>query len=48
MNYLLSAEKFFLMRKVLGQSHSEIASELGISKSTVERHITDAIKKCMT
>lgn len=38
--------RVFLMRKLLGMSQLEIAQELDISKSTVERHITNAIKKC--
>ncbi|MBL4855237.1 MAG: sigma-70 family RNA polymerase sigma factor [Robiginitomaculum sp.] len=38
--------RVFLMRKLMGLSQVEISQELGISKSTVERHITNAIKKC--
>ncbi len=38
--------KVFLMRKLLGKSQREISKELGISISTVERHITNAIKRC--
>jgi len=40
------SRRVFLMRKLLGMSQLEISQELGISKSTVERHITNAIKKC--
>ena len=38
--------KVFLMRKIIGMSHKEIAAELDISTSTVERHITNAIQRC--
>ena len=38
--------KVFLMRKFYGKSQKEISKELGISTSTVERHITNAIKQC--
>lgn len=38
--------KVFLMRKIHGISQKEIAKRLGISTSTVERHITNAIKRC--
>jgi len=40
--------RVFLMRKLLGKSQAEISSELGISKSTVERHITNALKRCQS
>lgn len=38
--------KVFLMRKIHGLSQKQIAKKLGISTSTVERHITNAIKRC--
>lgn len=38
--------RVFLMRKLLGMSHNEISTRLDISKSTVERHITNAIRHC--
>lgn len=38
--------RVFLMRKFYGLSHREIAAQLNISQSTVERHITNAIKRC--
>lgn len=38
--------RVFLMRKLQGMSHKEISKKLGISTSTVERHITNAIKQC--
>lgn len=39
-------KKVFYLRKLYGLTHKEIAKELGISTSTVERHITIAIKQC--
>lgn len=38
--------RVFLMRKLYGLSHKVIAKELNISTSTVERHISNAIKRC--
>jgi len=37
--------KVFLLRKIKGWSHKKIASYLGISTSTVERHITNALTR---
>lgn len=37
--------RVFILRKFLGMSQKQIASELNISTSTVERHITNAIAK---
>ena len=39
-------KRVFLMRKLYGMSHRDISKELGISTSTVERHISNAIKRC--
>jgi RNA polymerase sigma-70 factor (ECF subfamily) len=39
-------KRVFLLRKVHGKSHKQIAKELNISTRTVERHITNAIKLC--
>lgn len=36
----------FRLRKIDGLSHTEIAERLGISKKTVERHITRALQLC--
>lgn len=36
----------FLMRKVYGYSHREIADQLGISTSTVEKHISTGLYRC--
>ena len=38
--------KVYLMRKVYGMSHKEIASNLGITVSTVEAHLSKAFKDC--
>ena len=37
--------KVFLLRKIYGWPHKKIASRLGISISTVERHITIALSR---
>ncbi len=36
----------FLLRKLEGLSHQEIAERLGISRSLVEKHIVNAMKHC--
>lgn len=36
----------FVLKKVYGYSQKEIASELGISEKTVEKHIAEGIKRC--
>lgn len=36
----------FLLRKLEGLSHPEIAERLGISRSLVEKHIVSAMKHC--
>ncbi|MEX5504302.1 sigma-70 family RNA polymerase sigma factor [Pseudomonas putida] len=36
----------FLLRKLDGLSHGEIATRLGLSKATVEKHIVNAMKHC--
>jgi RNA polymerase sigma factor (sigma-70 family) len=36
----------FLLRKVHGLSHKEIASQLGIAVSTVEKHLVKALEQC--
>ncbi len=38
--------KVYLMRKVYGMSHKDIAVRLGISVSTVESHLAKAFKHC--
>lgn len=39
-------QKVFVMCKVYGFSHKEIASELNISVSTVEKHLVKGLKRC--
>lgn len=36
----------FLLRKLEGLSHQEIAERMGISKDMVEKHIVNALKYC--
>jgi RNA polymerase sigma factor (sigma-70 family) len=38
--------RVFLMRKAYDMSHKEIAASLGISESTVEKHIGTALARC--
>ncbi len=38
--------RVYLMRKVHGMSHREIAEGLGIKQSTVEKHISKGIRDC--
>ena len=40
--------RVFLLRKIKGLSHKKIASQLDISTSTVERHITLALSRLST
>lgn len=39
-------QRVFIMRKVYGFSHKEISHKLGISVSTVEKHIVSGLKRC--
>jgi len=39
--------RVFVMRKVYGFRHKEIASALGISTSTVEKHLANGLQKCI-
>jgi len=38
--------RVFVLKKVYGYSQKEIAKELQISESTVEKHIADGLKRC--
>ena len=38
--------RVYLMRKVYGMSHGEIAQRLGISVSTVEKHLIKGVEMC--
>lgn len=42
----VQCRRAFLMRKVYGYSHSEIARELNISVSTVEKHLSNGLRRC--
>ncbi|MFJ2482021.1 sigma-70 family RNA polymerase sigma factor [Pseudomonas sp. NPDC087598] len=42
----VACRESFLLRKIEGLSHVEIASQLGISKALVEKHIVNAMKHC--
>ncbi|MFA5630625.1 MAG: RNA polymerase sigma factor [Porticoccaceae bacterium] len=39
-------QKVFVLKKVYGHSHQEISKELGISISTVEKHVAAGLKRC--
>jgi len=39
-------QKGFVLKKVYGLSHKEIASRLNISVSTVEKHVAAGLKRC--
>lgn len=40
-------QRVFIMKKVFGYSHKEIAAELQISVSTVEKHVALGLKRCL-
>ena len=42
----VQCRKVFVLRKIYGFSHKEIASELKLSPHTVESHIANAMRKC--
>ncbi|XOV85839.1 MAG: RNA polymerase sigma factor [Pseudomonadota bacterium] len=42
----LQCRKVFVLKKVYNYSQKEISSELGISQSTVEKHIALGIRRC--
>ena len=39
-------QRVFIMHKVYGFKYKEISQQLGISVSTVEKHIMTGLKKC--
>lgn len=45
-NLPLQCRKAFILRKIYGYSHKEIAKELEISISTVEKHLAHGLLKC--
>ena len=36
----------FVLKKVYGYSQKEIAEELGLSQSTIEKHVAQGVKRC--
>ena len=42
----LQCRKTFILRKVYGLSHHDVAEHLGISISTVEKHLAHGLLKC--
>ena len=42
----VACRESFLLRKLEGLSHPEIAERLGLSRSVVEKHIVNAMKHC--
>ncbi len=42
----VECRKSFVLKKVYGYSQREIARELGLAESTVEKHIAQGIKRC--
>lgn len=43
----VQCRRAFVLRKVYGYTQREIAAELGLSESTVEKHIALGMKRCM-
>ena len=39
-------QRVFMMKKAYGYSHKEISSQLGISTSTVEKHVAAGLRRC--
>ncbi len=42
----VQCRKVFVLKKVYGYSQREIAQQLGLSQSTVEKHISTGMKRC--
>ena len=42
----VQARRVFVLKKVYGYSQREIASELGIAESTIEKHVALAVRRC--
>lgn len=42
----VQCRKVFVLKKVYGHSQKEIAANLGLSESTVEKHISTGTKRC--
>jgi len=39
-------QRVFVMKKIYGYSHKEIRSKLGISISTIEKHVATGLRRC--
>lgn len=39
-------QRVFVLKKVYGYSHKEISKKLGISISTIEKHVATGLKRC--
>ena len=44
--YRVQCRRAFVLKKVYGYSQREIAQELELSESTVEKHIANGVKRC--
>lgn len=42
----VQARRVFVLKKVYGHSQREIASEMGLAESTVEKHVALAVRRC--
>ncbi len=42
----VQARRVFVLKKVYGYSQREVASELGLAESTVEKHVALAVRRC--
>lgn len=42
----VQARRVFVLKKVYGYSQREIAAELGLAQSTVEKHVALAVRRC--
>ena len=42
----VQARRVFVLKKVYGYSQREIADELGLAESTVEKHVALAVRRC--
>ena len=42
----VQARRVFVLKKVYGYSQREIADELGLAQSTVEKHVALAVRRC--
>lgn len=43
----VQCQRVFVLKKVYGYSHKEISAKLGISISTIEKHVAAGMKRCL-